>query len=101
MIDAINQRIDEMALPKESEKSGLDRWSEGHKRKAEELQILRNSSLTPGAALDFKMDVDILELDRLFREVNFGIPINHETFDQHLPRDMDKVKDLTEYRKWK
>ena len=47
------------------------------------------------------MDVDILELDRLFREVNFGIPINHETFDQHLPRGMDKVKDLTEYRKWK
>ena len=85
----------------ESEKTGIDRWSEGHKRQVEEMQILRNAQLTPGAALDVKLDLDILELDRLFREVNFGIPINHETFDQHLPKSIDKVKDLTEYRQWK
>ena len=104
-IEAVNQRIDDMALrqsqAKESEKGGIDRWSEGHKRKAEEMQILRSSSLTPGAALDFKLELDVLELDRLFREVNFGIPINHETFDQHLPKTIDKFKDLTEYRQWK
>ena len=62
-IEAVNQRIDDMPLRqsqvKESEKGGIDRWSEGHKRKAGEMQILRSSSLTPGAALDFKLELDV------------------------------------------
>ena len=84
----------------ESEK-GWEKMSEGRKKQAIEYQYLRNGQLTPGAALDYKMDQDIQELDRAYREVNFGIPIDHDTFDEFIPPTLDKEKDVTAYRIWK
>ena len=37
----------------------------------------------------------------MYRDVNFGVPIDHETFDFHLPAHLDKSRDVSDYRIWK
>lgn len=39
--------------------------------------------------MDDKIDKRIKELDKKFKDINFGQTITHETFDYFKPRNMD------------
>ena len=69
-----------------------------HMRAEEERNISRASH---GDRIDAGMDRQIKDLDRNLRVLNFGQPINHETFDMHCPPSVKKTNDAEIYRDWK
>ena len=80
----------------------FQRLSLPQKRKyIKRMESLRSGFMTPGMQMDNLIDIRIQELDRKFKDINFGQSINHETFEYFKPRKLDPEENAGEYRKWK
>ena len=65
------------------------------------MESLKSGFMTPGMIVDDKIDKQIQDLDKRFKDINFGQKITHKTFDYYKPKHMDKEKHAAEYRQWK
>ena len=65
------------------------------------MEQLKSGFMTPGMQMDNLIDIRIQELDRKFKDINFGQTITHETFEYFKPRKLDPEENAGEYRKWK
>ena len=65
------------------------------------MEELKSGFMTPGMQIDNLIDIRIQELDRKFKDINFGQTINHDTFEYFKPRKLDPEENAGEYRKWK
>ena len=66
-----------------------------------EIAEKANGMLSPGAVVDQTLAYEIRQLDKEFRHVNFGIPIDESTFEKIQPSHIDEQKNLQAYRDWK
>ena len=66
-----------------------------------EIQEKHNGKLSPGMVYDMSLDEQVQQLDKEFRHINFGMKIDHDTFEKIRPSHIDKEKDITAYREWK
>ena len=65
------------------------------------METIRKGFMTPGMLVDDMIDKRIQDLDKKFKDINFGQQINHQTFEFFTPKRLDKITDVTEFRKWK
>ena len=65
------------------------------------MESLKSGFMTPGMAVDAEIDKRIAELDKKFKNINFGQKLDHETFDYFKPRKLDPEENAAEFRTWK
>ena len=54
-----------------------------------------------GERVDVGMDRQIKDLDNKLRILNFGVKIDHGTFDDNVPDGVTRTNDIEVYRDWK
>ena len=65
------------------------------------MEQLKSGFMTPGMLVDQEIDKKIIELDKKFKDVNFGQTITHETFEYFRPKRFAKEDNTAVYRDWK
>lgn len=67
----------------------------------QQMEQIKSGFMTPGMQMDSLIDKRIKELDKKFKDINFGQTITHETFEYFKPKRLDPKENAAEYRKWK
>lgn len=96
-------QIDDEASDEESDElKNFKRMNVNQKRDyISKMDQMKSGFMTPGMQVDAEIDRRIRDINKKFKEINFGQDLTHETFEYFKPKRLDPVENAYEYRTWK